>query len=97
MAVELKNRIAVDLAVNVPMVTFLSEPTVEQATDRLLQLLTSETSSTLVSIVPAVASSAETPPSGGNDEHLLDDLDTFSDDEVTSMLTDLLAKEEANG
>ena len=43
MAVELKNRIAVDLGVNVPMVTFLSGPSVEQAAAQLLQLLTSET------------------------------------------------------
>lgn len=97
MAVELKNRIALDLAVNVPMVTFLSEPTVEQATDRLLQLLTSETPSTSVPIASAIARSAEEPLSRENDEHLLENLDTFSDDEITSMLTDLLAKEEASG
>ena len=38
MAVELKNRIAVDLGVNVPMVKFLQGPSVEQAAAQLLDL-----------------------------------------------------------
>jgi hypothetical protein len=97
MAVELKNRIAVDLGVNVPMVTFLSEPSVEQATERLLVLLTSEDFRPLMPITSAIMPSASETESGGNAEHLLDNLDTFSDEEVTSILTDLLEKEEASG
>jgi myxalamid-type polyketide synthase MxaE and MxaD len=97
MAVELKNRIAVDLGVNVPMVTFLSEPSVEQATERLLVLLTSEDFRSLMPITSAIMPSASETESGGNAEHLLDNLDTFSDEEVTSILTDLLEKEEASG
>ncbi|MGB6553888.1 MAG: beta-ketoacyl synthase N-terminal-like domain-containing protein [Candidatus Binataceae bacterium] len=97
MAVELKNRIAVDLGVNVPMVTFLSEPSVEQATDRLLDLLTSEISSAPVHIASPTALSPEELKDGGTDEQLLENLDTFSDQEVASILTELLAKEEATG
>ena len=40
MAVELKNRIAVDLGVNVPMVKFLQGPSVEQAATQILDQLT---------------------------------------------------------
>ena len=34
--------------------------------------------------------------SGGIDEHLLENLDQFSDEEVNSLLTDILAKEEVS-
>jgi NAD(P)-dependent dehydrogenase (short-subunit alcohol dehydrogenase family)/acyl carrier protein len=80
MAVELKNRIATDLGVNIPMVTFLSGPSVEQAATQLLQLLSEAPAAS----VPA----ASAPPA---------DVDQYSDEEVNSMLTDLLAKEEARG
>jgi NAD(P)-dependent dehydrogenase (short-subunit alcohol dehydrogenase family)/acyl carrier protein len=92
MAVELKNRIAVDLGVNVPMVTFLSEPSVEQAAAELLHLLTSEASTLPVSVAPAITHHQE--GRGGIDEHLLENLDQLSDEEVNSLLTELLAKEE---
>jgi acyl transferase domain-containing protein/acyl carrier protein len=79
MAVELKNRIATDLGVNIPMVTFLSGPSVEQAATQLLQLLTSEAPAASVPIASA-------PPA---------DVDQYSDEEVNALLADLLAKEEA--
>ena len=44
MAVELKNRIAVDLGVNVPMVKFLQGPSVDQAATQVLDQLTAEAS-----------------------------------------------------
>jgi len=96
MAVELKNRIAVDLGVNVPIVTFLSGPSVEQAASQLLLLLTSETFGT-----SELLASANGDPQGqlgnGINEHLLENLDRYSDEEVNSLLTDLLAKEEVRG
>ncbi len=79
MAVELKNRIATDLGVNVPMVTFLSGPSVEQAATQLLRLLTTE------------APAASVPVASVRPE----DVDQYSDEQVNSMLTDLLAKEGA--
>ena len=96
MAVELKNRIAIDLGVNVPMVTFLSGPSVEQAASQLLHLLTSETSASSVPLASANGHFREQQGNGGVDEHLLENLDQYSDEEVNSLLTDLLAKEEVS-
>jgi myxalamid-type polyketide synthase MxaE and MxaD len=92
MAVELKNRIAVDLGVNVPMVKFLSGPSVEQAAAQLLDLLTSETSTSSVSLASAITRRQKEQKNGGIDEHLLENLDQLSDEEVNSLLTDILAK-----
>jgi acyl carrier protein len=96
MAVELKNRIAVDLRVNVPMVTFLSGPSIEQAAAQLLHLLTSETSTSSAPLASAITHREGEQKNGGIDEHLLENLDQFSDEEVNSLLTDLLAKEEVS-
>ena len=96
MAVEVKNRIAVDLGVNVPMVTFLSGPSVEQAAAQLLPLLTSETTSLGVMLASATTHHLDEETNGGADAHLLENLDQLSDDEVNSLLTDLLAKEEVS-
>ena len=52
MAVELKNRIAVDLGVNVPMVKFLQGPSVEQAAAQILDQLTAEVSTSLGASCP---------------------------------------------
>lgn len=96
MAVELKNRIAVDLDVNVPMVTFLSGPSVEQAAAQLLQLLTSDTSTSSVPLSSAITHRQGEQQNGGINEHRLESLDQYSDEEVNSLLTDLLAKEEVS-
>ncbi|HKM48551.1 MAG TPA: beta-ketoacyl synthase N-terminal-like domain-containing protein [Terriglobales bacterium] len=96
MAVELKNRIAVDLGVNVPMVTFLSGPSVEQAASQLLQLLTSETPGSSAPLASANGHLQGQQGNGGFDEHLLENLDQYSDEEVNSLLTDLLAKQEVS-
>jgi acyl carrier protein len=90
MAVELKNRIAVDLGVNVPMVTFLSGPSVEQASDQLLQLLATGTSVSSISPSPAAA-----PPANDDyrNDSALENLDRYSDEEVNSLLADLIEKE----
>jgi acyl transferase domain-containing protein/acyl carrier protein len=96
MAVELKNRIAVDLGVNVPMVTFLSGPSVEQAAAQLLHLLTSEASPLSVTPASAIARHHGERNDGGIDELRLENLDQYSDEEVNSLLTDLLAEEEVS-
>ena len=83
MAVELKNRIATDLGVNIPMVTFLSGPSVEQAATQLLRLLTTE------------APAASVPVASRHRRQSPADVDQYSDEEVNAMLTDLLAKEGA--
>jgi NAD(P)-dependent dehydrogenase (short-subunit alcohol dehydrogenase family)/acyl carrier protein len=96
MAVELKNRIAVDLGINVPMVTFLSGPSVEQAAVQLLHLLTSDTSAPSVPLASAPAHQHGEQKNGVSAEHLLETIDQFSDEEVNSLLTDLLAAEEGS-
>ena len=96
MAVELKNRIAVDLGVNVPMVTFLSGPSVAQAASQLLELLTSETPGLSAPLASANGHLQGQQANGGIDEHLLENLDRYSDEEVNSLLTDLLAQEEVS-
>jgi len=96
MAVELKNRIAVDLGVNVPMVTFLSGPSVEQAAAQLLQLLTSEDSTLSVSPASVIAHPNGEGRNGGLDELRLENLDQYSDEEVNSLLSDLLAEKEVS-
>jgi hypothetical protein len=96
MAVELKNRIAVDLGVNVPMVTFLSGPSIEQASAQLLHLLTSETSTSSAPLASAITYREGERKNGGIDQHVLENLDQLSDEEVNSLLTDLLAKEEVS-
>jgi myxalamid-type polyketide synthase MxaE and MxaD len=97
MAVELKNRIAVDLGINVPMVTFLSGPSVEQAATQLLQLLTSETSASSVRPIASTLTHDNRPEkNGGSAEYRLQNLDEYSDEEVNSLLTELLAEEEVS-
>jgi myxalamid-type polyketide synthase MxaD len=88
MAVELKNRIAVDLGVNLPLVKFLSGPSIEQAAKELLHLLTCETSLSSASLASAIAHQQIEQDNGGID------LDQLSDEEVNSLLSDMLAKGE---
>ncbi len=96
MAVELKNRIAVDLGVNVPMVKFLQGPSVEQAATQLLDQLTAEVSNGSAAPVPTVTQQHGEQTNGNIDEHLLANLEQLSDEEVNSLLTDMLAKEEVS-
>ena len=92
MAVELKNRIAVDLKVNVPVVKFLQGFSVGQAVTQVLDQLAAE------------AANPTTPPATeaaqqkkhidkGNAESLLANLDQLSDEQVNSLLTDMLGQE----
>ena len=96
MAVELKNRISVDLGVNLPMVKFLQGPSVVQAATQILEQLTAELSTSPVSLTPAVGDRDEKSKNGDDDADgkLLAKLDELSDDEVNSMLIDMLDKAE---
>ena len=94
MAVELKNRIAVDIGVNVPMVTFLSGPSVEEAAAQLLHLMTSEASTSSASLASAIVHRQGQQENGGIDEPPSEAVEHLSDEEVNSLLTDLLANEE---
>jgi len=94
MAVELKNRIALDLGVNVPMVKFLQGPSVEEAAAYLFEQLTQGVSDTPAALASAVAQRHGEQKNGRVDEHLLANLDRLSDEEVNSLLTVTLAEEE---
>jgi myxalamid-type polyketide synthase MxaD len=96
MAVELKNRIATDLGVNVPMVTFLSGPSVEQAAAQLLLLLTSAIPAESAPMASVTDHLHSQQANGHFELALSKDLDRYSDEEVDSLLTDMLAKEEAS-
>jgi myxalamid-type polyketide synthase MxaE and MxaD len=89
MAVELKNRIAVDLKVNVPVVKFLQGFSVDQAVAQVLDQLTTEAANPTTPLAPAIAQPAEQQ----NAERILADLDQLSDEKVDSLLTDMLAEE----
>ena len=92
MAVELKNRIAVDLKVNVPVVKFLQGFSVDQAVTQVLEQLTTEAANPTPPLAPAVAQQKEQIDKG-NAEQLLANLDQLSDEKVDSLLTDMLADE----
>lgn len=96
MAVELKNRIALDLGVNVPMVKFLQGPSVEEAVAYLFEQLTQEVSDSAAPLVAGVAPFQEEHENGRLDEQLLANLDRLSDEEVDSLLADTLAEEEGS-
>jgi len=96
MAVELKNRIALDLCVNVPMVKFLQGPSVEEATSYLFEQLMQGVSDAPAPLASAVAQRNGKQANGRVDEHLLANLDELSDEEVNSLLTDTLAEEESS-
>jgi len=94
MAVELKNRIAVDLGVNVPMVKFLQGPSVAQAATQILDQLTAELSASSARPAPTAAQRQEEYSNGDTNGDLLAKLDQLSDEEVDSLLADMLDKAE---
>jgi acyl carrier protein len=92
MAVELKNRISADLGVNVPMVKFLQGFSVAQATAQLLHQLTAEADRPS-DLRPSALTQGRERDNEAVDEDLLSNLDELSDEQVNSMLTDLLTKD----
>jgi myxalamid-type polyketide synthase MxaE and MxaD len=92
MAVELKNRIAVDLGVNVPVVKFLQGFSVHQAVTQILDQLAAEVPNPTTPLAQAVTQQEEHMDQR-NAEQLLENLDQLSDEKVDSLLTDILADE----
>jgi acyl transferase domain-containing protein/acyl carrier protein len=90
MAVELKNRIAVDLGVNVSMVKFLQGPSVTQAATLIFDQITTEVSNPSTPLVRAAAPRQEQYENDGANGHLLAKLDQLSDEEVNFFLTEML-------
>jgi myxalamid-type polyketide synthase MxaD len=95
MAVELKNRIAVDLEVNVPVVKFLQGFSVDQAVTQILDQLATEVANPTLPLAAAVTQPKEH-IDPGDAEQLLGNLDQLSDEKVDSLLTEILADEKAS-
>jgi acyl transferase domain-containing protein/acyl carrier protein len=88
MAVELKNRIAVDLKVNVPVVRFLDGFSVDQAVAQVLGQLAAETTNPVLPLASAPLPAGERE----NAERLLAKLGQLSDEQVGSLLADMLGE-----
>lgn len=86
MAIELKNRIEQALQVRIPIVTFLQGPSIAQFSTQLLEQLPSvtpeEATSAPVSVEPEL--------SQADAEHLLNELDQLSDQDVDALLQQML-------
>ncbi|MDZ4344458.1 MAG: beta-ketoacyl synthase N-terminal-like domain-containing protein [Candidatus Binatia bacterium] len=95
MAVELKNRIAVDLGVKVPVVKFLQGFSVAEAVTQVLEQLTAEAANPSAPLAPAVTLQKEHIDKV-NAEHLLANLDQLSDEKVDSLLKEMLAEEKVS-
>jgi acyl transferase domain-containing protein/acyl carrier protein len=94
MAVELKNRISADLGVNVPMVRFLQGFSVAQAATQLLDQITAEPTGPL-DLRPSAQTQERASDIDPADENLLANIDDLSDEQVNSMLTEMLTKDVA--
>jgi aryl carrier-like protein len=97
MAIELKNRVELELGVRIPIITFLQGPSIAEFTSQVLDQLAEVLSVKSVVVV--------TPGQGGqendgnslvdqaNAEQLLAELDSLSDEEVDSLLSRMLQEE----
>jgi hypothetical protein len=88
MAVELKNRIAADLNVNVPVVKFLQGFSVDHAVTQVLDQLEEESANPTTPLAAAMVHPAEQ----RNAQHLLANLDQLSDEQVGSLLGEMLGE-----
>lgn len=89
MAIELKNRIAVDLKVNLPVARFLQGFSVDQAIKQVLNQLSEETANP---VLPLPLADTE-PRDDASAAHLLANLDQLTEEEVDSLLVDMLGNE----
>jgi acyl transferase domain-containing protein/acyl carrier protein len=92
MAVELRNRVAIDLGIKVPVVKFLQGFSVDEAVTQVLDQLAAEGSSPSAPLAPALTQQKDAIDKR-NAEQLLANLDQLSDENVDSLLTDMLADE----
>ena len=92
MAVELKNRIAGDLKVNVPVAKFLQGFSVAQAVTQVLDQLADDVANPSTPPVQAVAQ-PDQHLEKQHAERLLANLDELSDEQVGLLLNDMLGEE----
>ncbi len=94
MAVELKNRITSDLGLNVPMVRFLQGFSVAQAAAQLLDQL-NEKAPLPADLGPPSLTHRPTDENNDMDEDLLAEIGELSDEQVNSMLNEIMTKDAA--
>ena len=94
MAVELKNRISSDLGINVPMVKFLQGFSVAQAATQLLDQL-NEKVPLPTDLCPPKLTRRDTDENNDINEELLANIDKLSDEQVNSLLTEIMTKDVA--
>lgn len=86
MAVELRNRIALDLNVSIPLVKFLQDFSVDQAVTQVLAQLGAEPANPTAPLAPADARLDDQQDA----ERLLASLDQLTDEQVSSLLAGML-------
>ncbi len=102
MAIELKNRIELELKVRIPIVTFLQGPSIAQFSAQVLEQLLAVSFATAAVAATAVTQSHEENGNGAlarHDDaaHLLTQLDQLSDAQVDSLLDQMLNKQDSAG
>ncbi len=88
MAVELKNKIEIDLRVDIPISYFLEETTVTDLSKRIHQLFEDGNENELKNGMDKMGLDAE------KAKMLLENLDQLSEEQVSSLLDDLLNEED---
>ena len=89
MAIELKNRIEVDLGVTVPMVKFLEGPSVRDLAGHVAEALLGQ-----LADKPAGPATTDARLDAHAAESLLAQIDSLSDDQVDALLADLTAADQ---
>jgi NAD(P)-dependent dehydrogenase (short-subunit alcohol dehydrogenase family) len=103
MAVELKNRLELDLGIIVPMVRFLEGPSIVDLTSEALNELSTLSAAGSVPLPPMKTESADAPllgngASSSEDQGvacLLASVDQLTDDQMDSLLAELLTTEDS--
>ncbi len=90
MAIELKNRIEVELGVSVPVAHFLQGPSVEQMTAHLYDLLAGNSAPLPTPLAPSTPLLPMGESIEDHTESLLAQMDQLSDEEVDALLSQML-------
>jgi acyl carrier protein len=94
MAVELKNRIEMELKIVLPMMELLQGPTILQLTEELMNRLPGIDSSPEAITIPNEIRNDSL--SSSTTSQLLSSIDELSDDQVDTLLDELLSEQESN-
>jgi len=102
MAVELKNRVELELGIRIPIVTFLQGPSIAEFTSQVLDQVAAVSSASTTPALTATPNQGRQENDGtpkaieGNAEQLLAELNQLSNEEVDSLLSRMLQEENAH-